>query len=245
MNTIDAVNSPAPRVVVVEDDGGMRILLMRTLSENGFRASGARDGYELRAALEAAPADLILLDLMLPGINGLDLCRSLRQSNDVPIIILTARGDELDRVLGLELGAGGYLGKPFSHRELLARIRAVLRRGRMTPHGGSNPSGGNLRFARWTLNIRRRELIDPEGSLVELSGAEYELLVSFLENPQRIFGRDRLLELSRTSLGDVSDRSVDVLVSRLRRKLGGDVGPTIIRTVRGVGYIFVVDVSRE
>ena len=223
----------------------MRTLLMRTLREHGFRASGVRDGHELGAALEAEPADLILLDLMLPGANGLDLCRSLRQTSEVPIMILTARGDELDRVLGLELGADDYLCKPFSHRELLARIRAILRRGRMAPNGGSKPTGDTLRFAGWSLNLRRRELTDPEGSLVEVSGAEYELLLSLLENPQRVFGRDRLLELSRTRLGDVSDRSVDVLVSRLRRKLGSDVGSTIIRTVRGVGYMFVAEVSRE
>jgi DNA-binding response OmpR family regulator len=198
-------------------------------------------------ALATDGADMVMLDLMLPGTNGLDLCRQLRgqaaRFGHVAIVILTARGDELDRVLGLELGADDYICKPFSQRELLARVRAVLRR-IQAPDDAAMPASGRAerwRFAGWTLDLRRRELLDPEGSLVELSGAEYELLLSFIENAQRVIGRDRLMELSRARVGEASDRSVDVLVSRLRRKLGGEAGHGLIRTVRGTGYIFAAN----
>jgi DNA-binding response OmpR family regulator len=158
--------------------------------------------------------------------------------------MVSARGEELDRVLGLELGADDYVAKPFGQKELLARVRAVLRRGQ----NAVLPAAGRTRrevinFGGWSLDLRRRELYDPSGAAVEISGAEHDLLVSFLDNPQRVIGRDRLLELSRTRLGDVSDRSIDVLVSRLRRKLGSDAD-SLIRTVRGQGYIFTAPVER-
>jgi len=243
------------RVLVVEDDPGMRMLLLRTLQSNGYRARGVQDGREMWQALETAPVDLIILDVMLPGTNGLDLCRSLRHGtgvnhegekplNQIPIIMVSARGEELDRVLGLELGADDYVPKPFGQKELLARVRAVLRRG----HSGvtllnEHERKETLRFAGWSLDLKRRELTDPSGTAVEISGAEHDLLTSFLDHPQRVIGRDRLLELSRARLGDVSDRSVDVLVSRLRRKLGADSNG-LIRTVRGMGYILTVPVER-
>jgi two-component system, OmpR family, response regulator len=244
------------RILVVEDDPGMRTLLVRVLQGDGYRVRGVQDGREMWAALAASAADLIVLDVMLPGTNGLDLCRSLRRGGvtvhgveqpdrQTPIIMVSARGEELDRVLGLELGADDYVAKPFGQKELLARVRAVLRRGvggAPAGHAGV-PRRETVKFAGWTLDLRRRELTDPSGAVVEISGAEHDLLASFLDNPQRVIGRDRLLELSRTRLGDVSDRSVDVLVSRLRRKLGSE-SETLIRTVRGLGYIFTAPVER-
>ena len=235
--------SRPPCILIVEDDPGLRMLLARTLRENGLEAEGAQDGVEMWRRLEERDFDLILLDLMLPGVGGLDLCRAVRARSPIPIIIVSARGDELDRVLGLELGADDYLSKPVSHKELLARVRAVLRRPSLAVEAG-RPSRDLLTFAGWSLDRRARTLRSPAGERVELSGAEHDLLVSFVENPQRVIGRERLLELSRTRMGDPSDRSVDVLVSRLRRKLGdGDPGAPLIRTVRGVGYALSVPVQ--
>ena len=231
-------------VLVVEDDPGMRTLLLRVLKENGFRATSARDGREMWACLDVGPVDLILLDLGLPGANGLDLCRALRQTAATPIIMVSARGEELDRVLGLELGADDYIAKPFGKKELLARVRAVLRRGPLASAAPLLRERTTLRFAGRTRDLRRRELVDPRSAVVALSGAEYDLLLSFLDNAQRVIGRERLLELSRARLGDVADRSVDVLVSRLRRKLGANNAERgLIRTVRGVGYMFSADVT--
>lgn len=243
------------RILVVEDDAGMRTLLTRTLQADGYRIRAVPDARSMWEALETEIADLIILDVMMPGMNGLDLCRALRQGGlkggvedeaftHLPIIMVSARGEELDRVLGLELGADDYVAKPFGQKELLARVRAVLRRGQASPVA---PTGRQrkeiINFAGWSLDLRRRELYDPTGAAVEISGAEHDLLVSFLDNPQRVIGRDRLLELSRTRLGDVSDRSIDVLVSRLRRKLGTEAD-SLIRTVRGQGYIFTAPVER-
>ena len=224
----------------------MRTLLVRVLRESGLEATSVRDGREMWDALDAAPADLVLLDIMLPGTSGLDLCRMLRQRSAVPVIMVSARQSETDRVLGLELGADDYIAKPFGSHELLARVRAVLRRTR--GEAGAAPDAlaarrETLNFAGWCLNLRRRELSDPSGATVDLSGAEHDLLLSFLENPQRVIGRERLLELSRNRLGEASDRSIDVLVSRLRRKVGGNEQP-LIRTVRGVGYMFAAHVER-
>lgn len=235
--------NPPARVLVVEDDPGMRMLILRVLQANGFAVRGARDGGEMWQAIESTPFDLVILDVMLPGANGLDLCRTLRTRSQVPVIMVSARGEELDRVSGLETGADDYVAKPFGQKELLARVRAVLRRG-TNANTPSTTRREVLTFDGWTLDLRRRELTDPGGAAVELSGAEHDLLTSFLENPQRVIGRDRLLELSRTRLGDVSDRSVDVLVSRLRRKLGSN-SESLIRTVRGLGYVFTAAVERD
>lgn len=236
---------PSPqRVLVVEDDAGMRTLLLRVLKENGFHAVAVPDGRGMWDALKTAPFDVILLDVGLPGVSGLDLCRELRRTSAVRVIMVSARGEEMDRVLGLELGADDYIAKPFGTKELLARIRAVLRRGAVAEPSVSAQARDTLRFDGWLLDLRRRELTDPAGTAVELSGAEHDLLLSFLENTQRVIGRDRLLELSRARLGDVTDRSVDVLVSRLRRKLGLTGADGLIRTVRGVGYMFTAAVER-
>lgn len=235
----------AAHILAVEDDAGMRRLIARILQENGFRVSGARNSTEMWDALGHLPIDLVLLDVMLPGTSGMDLCRTLRQKSNVPIVMVTARGAETDRVLGLELGADDYLPKPFSGPELVARIRAVLRRSRMIAAEKEAPRR-RLHFAGWVLDLPRRELAAPDGSAVDLSGAEYDTLVAFLEHPQRVLSRDYLLELSRNRLGDVSDRSVDVLVSRLRKKIeSGTPDQPMIRTVRGAGYLFVPDVTRS
>jgi two-component system, OmpR family, response regulator len=235
-----------PHILVVEDDGGMRTLILRVLRENGFRASAAGNGREMWLTLDETPIDLVLLDVMLPGVNGLDLCRALQARGRTPIIMVSARGEEMDRVLGLEIGADDYIGKPFGRMELLARVRAVLRRGHAPAAVAGRIGSDELRFEGWRLDLRRRELLDPSGAVIELSGAEHDLLVSFLENPQRVIGRERLLELSRARLASVADRSVDVLVSRLRRKLSapGAERP-LIRTVRGVGYMFTATVARN
>ena len=235
-----------PRILIVEDDTGTRALLTRFLNESGYRATGARNGSEMWEMLEAAVPDLVIMDVMLPGASGLDLCRALRRTSTVPIIMVTARGSETDRVLGLELGADDYVPKPFSRAELLARIRAVLRRGKGLIDAPSSPRTRRLRFASWVLDTARHELTAPGGAVVEISGAEYAVLLAFLEHPQRVMTRDRILELSRNRIGEVFDRSVDVLVSRLRRKMAGPEDTTeIIKTVRGSGYLFAADVSRE
>jgi two-component system, OmpR family, response regulator len=232
------------RVLIVDDDGQIRQLLAGFLKDNGLDVALARDGVEMRAAMAGQAIDLVVLDLMLPGTGGLDLCRELRRTSSVPVIMLTAKGDETDRIVGLEVGADDYLAKPFNPRELLARINAVLRRSR----GDTGPTAANrsrYAFDGWRVDLLRRELINPEGALVELSGAEFDLLIAFMESPNRVLSRDWLLETARNRMSDVFDRSVDVLVSRLRRKIeqGGD-GAEIIKTVRGAGYLFMPKVTR-
>jgi DNA-binding response OmpR family regulator len=190
-----------------------------------------------------------VLDIMLPGTNGIELFRRIRKTSEVPIIFVSARGSEEDRVLGLELGADDYLAKPFGTRELIARIGAVLRRG--GGNGGENTSGErdlgrrDVEFDGWRLSMARHELTAPDGTIVDLTGAEFDLLCTFVSQPQRVIGRQRLIELSRTRIGDSSDRSIDVLVSRLRRKLTDTGGTAPLVTVRGVGYMFNLPVTRS
>lgn len=234
----------APVILLVEDDPALRTLTARALQQNGYQARPAASAPEMWVAFDAGPIDLVLLDVMLPGTNGLDLCRQLRQRSDVPIIFISAKGNETDRVVGLELGADDYLAKPFSARELIARVRAVLRRGQLDRRHGDG-GHGLARFAGWTVNFPRRELLSPSGAVIDLTGAEFDLLSSFLENSQRVVARERLIELSRTRLGDASDRSIDVLVSRLRRKLSHKDSSAPIVTVRGVGYMFSAEVTRQ
>lgn len=232
-------------LLVVEDDGEMRTLIAKFLRQNGYRVTGVRDGREMWETLAHAPVDLILLDIMLPGQSGLDLTRALRARTQVPIIMVTARGDETDRVVGLELGADDYIPKPFSRPELLARIRAVLRRAQAGNERSAGAMGDRIVFAGWSLDTRRRELTAPDGSAVDLSGGEYDMLLAFCEHPQRVLSRDQLLDLARNRVTDTIDRSVDTMVSRLRRKLEpADDSPALIKTVRGAGYMFVPGVSR-
>jgi two-component system, OmpR family, response regulator len=232
-------------ILVVDDDGQVRQLIGRFLREAGYRVSGARDGREMRETLAAAKIDLIVLDLMLPGVSGLDLCRELRATSSVPIIMLTAKGEDTDRIVGLELGADDYIPKPFNPRELLARVRAVLRRAAAKPDPDRAIGGRLISFAGYTLDTQRREVASPEGVVIDLSGGEYDLLLAFLEHPNRVLSRDQLLELARNRSADPFDRSIDVQVSRLRRKLEtNDKAPALIKTVRGAGYIFVPTVKR-
>ena len=235
-----------PHVLIVEDDGETRRLLVRLLRENGFRATGVGDGQEMWQALDAAIPDLVLLDLMLPRISGIELLRRLRGDerwSALPVVIVTARGEVGDRARGLELGADDYVPKPFDRRELLARIHAVLRRTAAPERVGR---GSVVRFEGWSLDTGRRALTSPHGASVDLSGAEYDLLTVFLDNPKRTLSRERLLELARNRVSvTAADRSVDVQVSRLRQKLEvGDESRGFIKTVRGTGYVFVADIDR-
>ncbi|MFO1155077.1 MAG: response regulator [Rhodospirillales bacterium] len=231
-------------ILVVDDDGHVRQLVARFLREHGYRASAARDGREMREALSSNRIDLIVLDLMLPGTSGLDLCRELRGTSSIPIIMLTARGEDTDRIVGLELGADDYLPKPFNPRELLARIRAVLRRAAAKPDPSQPIGGRRISFSGYVLDAQRREVVSPDDVAIDLSGGEYDLLLAFIEHPNRVLSREQLLELSRNRTGDPFDRSIDVQVSRLRRKLEAGSAPTLIKTVRGAGYILVTTVKR-
>lgn len=238
------------RILVVDDDEQLRLLLSRFLGEHGFAVSSAADGAAMLAAIRERLFDLIVLDVMLPDQDGFALLPQLRLSRSgVPVIMLTAMGSETDRVVGLELGADDYLVKPFSPRELLARIKAVLRRGGERGEAASDDRGlpPQLRFgfAGWTLDGARREVRSPDGVLVPLSAGEYDLLVAFVEHPNRVLTRDQLLDLARGPASSSFDRSIDVQVSRLRRKLQDDPRDAgLIRTVRSGGYMLAASVTR-
>lgn len=237
----------ADHILIVDDDRGIRELLASYLEKNGMQTSVAANGREMRAALERRMPDLIVLDLMLPGEDGLVLCRELRSSKyrSVPVLMLTARNEEADRILGLEMGADDYLPKPFAVRELLARIRAVLRRARMLPANMQvTESSQVLGFGDWRLDTSARHLLDPEGTMVALSGAEYRLLRVFLDHPQRVLTREQLLNLTQGRQTDPFDRSIDLLVSRLRQRLNDTARePRYIKTMRSEGYVFSAAVS--
>ncbi len=232
-------------ILIVDDDREIRDLLVQFLTKHGYRASAAADGRAMRRILGEARIDLIVLDLMLPGEDGLSLCRSLRAESAMPIIMLTAMGEETDRIVGLEMGADDYLPKPFNPRELLARIKAVMRRARTS---GDDPSQGGvsvLAFDGWTLNLGRRELHSPDKVLVPLSSGEFELLAAFASHAKRVLSRDKLLDLARGREAQPFDRSIDVQVSRLRRKIEDNPrDPVLIKTVRSGGYMFTPDVER-
>jgi DNA-binding response OmpR family regulator len=238
-------------ILIVDDDHEIRSLLAAYLQKNGFKVTAVANGRQMRAALDGAGVDLIVLDLMLPGENGLTLCRDLRtgESKAVPILMLTARGEETDRVVGLEMGADDYLVKPFAARELLARICAVLRRTRMLPPNLRVTEAARLlAFGEWRLDTTARHLLDVHGTMVSLSGAEYRLLRVFLDHPQRVLNRDQLLNLTQGRDAETFDRSIDLLVSRLRQRLQDDARePRYIKTVRSEGYLFaaVVEVLKE
>jgi two-component system OmpR family response regulator len=237
----------APHILIVDDHREIRDLVSRALSKEGFRVSGAAEGRAMRKALADSRIDLILLDLMLPGEDGLSLCRAIRAESNIPIIMLTAKGDEIDRVIGLEMGADDYLPKPFGSRELIARIKAVLRRSQdkvAPPDTDRRPK--HYRFDRWRLDTGARELLRDDGITVPLSTGEYDLLVVFVERPQRVLNRDQLLDLARGRSSSPLDRSIDTQVSRLRKKLELDPGdPKIIKTVWGGGYTFTPAVRHE
>jgi two-component system OmpR family response regulator len=236
------MNARTAHILVVDDDREIRRLVVRLLAENGLRATAVGDAREADAALGAGRFDLVVLDLMLPGEDGLSVARRLRAAGDVPILMLTARGGEIDRIVGLEMGADDYLAKPFSPRELVARIRAVLRR--TGERGDETPKTRSFRFAGWRVDAARRELRRPDGALVPTTDAEFDLLWAFLERPQRVLSREQLLDLARGRAAQLFDRSIDVAVMRLRRKIEPDpTKPEIIRTVRNGGYMFAADVE--
>lgn len=237
------MNTP-DHILVVDDDTEIRSLLHEYLQKQGYRVTAAADGKGLRAAVANSHPDLIILDLMLPGEDGLTLCRELRAKSEVPVIMLTARGDETDRIVGLELGADDYVAKPFSPRELLARIKSVLRRARALPENLKTEESGRFRFSGWTLDAATRNLISPQGVVVALSSTDFRLLKIFVDHPNRVLTRDQLIDLMLSRDAGPYDRAIDVQVSRLRQRLGEDAKePAIIKTVRGQGYVFAVHVE--
>jgi two-component system OmpR family response regulator len=234
------------KILIVDDDREIRTLLADYLDSNGYSTVTAADGNAMAAALDANKIDLIVLDLNLPGDDGLTLCRNLRAKSAMPVIMLTARSEPLDRIIGLEMGADDYLSKPFEPRELLARIRSVLRRAQSPAHNGTNDAVQRLKFGDWILDITARHLISPQGLVIALSGAEFRMLEIFLEHPNRVLNRDQLLNIMHGRDADPFDRSIDIQISRLRQKLGEDArSPQVIKTVRNGGYVLSVTVTRE
>ncbi len=234
-----------PHILIVDDHREIRELVSRALTKEGFRVSVAADGRAMRKVLTDARIDLVLLDLMLPGEDGLSLCRALRAESNIPIIMLTAKGEEIDRVIGLEMGADDYLAKPFGSRELIARIKAVLRRSPGNTED-TGPQPRSFHFDRWSLDTGARALLRDDGVTVPLSTGEYDLLVALVERPQRVLNRDQLLDLARGRSSAGLDRSIDTQVSRLRKKLERDPGdPQLIKTVWGGGYMLTPTVVRK
>lgn len=237
--------SETPHVLVVDDDPEIRALVSRFLDRHGYRTSGAANGREMRARLSAERCDLVVLDIMLPGEDGLALCRHLRETSRLPIIMLTAVAEETDRIIGLEMGADDYVTKPFSPRELLARIRAVLRRTQDVLPVHETRSEETLAFAGWRMVPAKRELYSKDGALVSLTAGEYDLLLAFARNAQRVMNRDQLLDLTKGRSAAPFDRSIDVQLSRLRRKIEVDPkSPELIKTIRGGGYMFTPEVEQ-
>lgn len=245
--------APAPRILVVDDDRDIRELLARFLERENFQVVTVRDAAEARKAMAVAHFQLIVLDLMLPGETGLEFARALRAASDdafarehrdIPIVMLTALGEEVDRIIGLELGADDYLAKPFSPRELLARVRAVLRRAGETNAAPSSSKPSRMVFSGWTLDLSRRRLLNPDGVETPLTGGEYELLVILVERANQVLTRDMLMDLLRGRQSGPFDRAIDVAISRLRRKLDDDGrNSQLIKTVRGGGYVLAAHVS--
>jgi two-component system, OmpR family, response regulator len=235
-----------PQILVVDDDREISSLLAEYLEKNGYRALTAGDGKAMWKILDETQVDLIVLDLNLPGEDGLTLCRNLRNRSNLPVIMLTARGEPLDRILGLEMGADDYLPKPFEPRELFARIRSVLRRTQSLPPNLDGANSQQMHFAGWTMDFTARHLINPEGVVVALSGAEFRMMKVFLDHANRVLSRDQLLNLTQGRDADPFDRSIDLQISRLRQKLGEDArAPQIIKTVRNEGYVLATLVAKE
>jgi len=234
-----------PHILIVEDDREIGHLIAKYLKSNEMRVSLAENARAMDRILADTRVSLIVLDRMLPGEDGLSICRRLRASSDIPIIILTAQADEIERILGLEMGADDYLGKPFNPRELLARIRAVLRRRDEALTAATGPKR-SYKFAGWSLDGPMRRLYDPQGTRVELTGAEFEMLLVFCERPGRTLSRDQIIDLTQGREASPSERSVDILVSRLRRKLERDPrDPELLQTIRSSGYLFSPEVTSE
>jgi two-component system OmpR family response regulator len=231
-------------ILVIDDHREIRDLLARYLAKHGFRVSTAESAARARRLLEASGVDLVVLDIMMPGEDGLSLCRHLRANTQLPVIMLTAMAEDTDRVIGLEMGADDYVIKPFNPRELVARIKAVLRRANSMPRQRVRLESGKIRFDRWTLDAAQRELINADGVAVPLSTVEFLLLSAFVNHPRMVLSRDQLLDLTRGRAANVFDRSVDNQVSRLRRKIERNPKqPTLIKTHWGGGYSFTAQVS--
>jgi two-component system, OmpR family, response regulator len=237
----------SPHLLVVDDHREIRELLARYLAKHGFRVDTAENAAAARRRLQAGAFDLVVLDVMMPGEDGLSLCRHLRETAPaLPVILLTAMGEETDRIVGLEMGADDYVAKPFNPRELLARVKAVLRRASSLPPRRDRPASRRLRFDRWVLDAGRRELEGPDGVAVPLSAGEFLLLTAFLERPRMVLTRDQLLDLTRGREAGPFDRAIDNQVSRLRRKIEADPKrPALVRTHWGGGYSFEADVREE
>jgi two-component system phosphate regulon response regulator OmpR len=229
------------RVLVVDDDGAVREMLTEYLESHGYEVTQADGGKAMRTALEATLPDVVLLDVRLPGEDGLTLARYLRERYDVGIIMVTAAGETVDRVVGLEMGADDYVAKPFDPRELLARLKSVLRRLQAKAQPGAAPaSPKRVLVGRCELDLASHRLVEPGGTEVHITGMEFELLKAFVQNPNRVLSRDQLLNLTRNREWEPFDRSIDIRIARLRRKVEEDAdNPRAIRTVRGAGYMFV------
>ncbi len=235
--------STGTRLLLVDDEASLRQPLAEYLSRQGFSVVQASSAAEARARLRESPPDLVLLDIMMPGEDGLSLCRHLVEAKAIPVIFLTARGEATDRIVGLEIGADDYIVKPFEPRELVARIRSVLRR---AGRGAPGPSDdGIYAFEGWRLDPVKRRLVDPEGAVVAISSAEFRLLTALLDHPRQVLDRDRLLDMVQGREAHLFDRAIDNQVSRLRRKIEADSrNPQLIQTVWGGGYMLAADVSR-
>jgi DNA-binding response OmpR family regulator len=242
--------SASQHILVVDDDPGIRQLLRDCLEMDGFRVSDAADSARMAALLADDAVDLITLDLMLGGENGLAVAAKIRAAHDIPIVMITGKGDMIDRVVGLELGADDYIAKPFHPREVVARIRAVLRRN--APHRAApeparaaGPTAERLVFEGWSLDIGRRELLRGDGTGVALTTAEFNLMEAFARRPQRVMSRDAIMDLLKGHDWTPYDRSIDALVSRLRKKIEADpASPKLVKSVRGVGYVFACSVEQ-
>jgi len=246
MEAASLLMDSAAHVLFVEDDPEIRGLVADLLHQNGFQVTVAQDGQEMDRVLATDAVDLLILDIMLPREDGLSLCRRVRASGNLPVIMLTARGSEIDRVVGLEMGADDYLAKPFSSHELVARIRALLRRAHYVAPEQPSQRRSVLTFSDWRLDLVSRRLHSADGTRVPLTGGEFELLVAFCEHANKVLTRDELLEFTRGKTPPVIDRSIDIQVSRLRRKIEKDPkDPALIQTVRSGGYIFAAEVTLE
>ncbi|MFC3694125.1 response regulator [Chenggangzhangella methanolivorans] len=235
---------PQPHIAVVDDHRDIRDLVSKYLAQHGYRVSQAESAPAFRRLAEKTAVDLVVLDVMMPGEDGLSLCRELRAATDIPVIMLTAMAEDTDRIVGLEIGADDYLTKPFNPRELLARIKAVLRRVQSLPPQRGAPKAKEIRFDRWLLNVGRRELVDDGGVAVPLSTAEFRLLSAFLDHAGLVLSRDQLLDLTVGRAADPFDRSIDNQVSRLRKKIEADPKtPTLIKTHWGGGYSFSAEMT--
>ncbi len=234
--------SEAAHIVVVDDDADVRETVAEYLRRNGFAVSEADGGDALRDVMRSRPVDLALLDINMPGDDGLTLAREIRGSGQAGIIMLTANSDDLDKIVGLEVGADDYVTKPYNPRELLARVQAVLRRARGSSDGGTATMGREVQMGRCRLNLDTRKLFEPDGDEVPLTAMEYDLLRTFAENPRRVLSRDQLLDLAHSKEMEPFDRSIDTRIARIRRKIELDpTKPDCLRTVRGAGYVYNPD----